>query len=71
MQVSAISSNIYGTSDYSQTGYINSRGYDAEMLLYTYTSATDLSERSLYYNINQWKHFCHKQIAKGNLDFII
>lgn len=70
MQVSAISSNSYSTSDGSQAWFINSRGNDADMSFSAYTPAYVTSEYNLYYNINQWKHFCHRQIEKGNLDVI-
>lgn len=70
MQVSAISSNSYTASNYFQPWALNSKGCDAETNFNIYTPETAISDYYLYYNINQWKHFCHKQIAKGNLDVI-
>ena len=75
MLVSAISSNLYGAYCDNQSCYVNIKGYDTETASEVYTPAgneqADCTECKLYYNINQWKHFCHKQIAAGNLDVIV
>jgi len=69
MQVSAISSIPYGTGLDYQFLYISNNGNDIEASLDNPTSSSD-KEGKLYSNINQWKHFCYKQIDAGILDII-
>ena len=71
MQVSAISSIPYGTYSNSQSWYVNAKGNDAETASDINTpDDIDCADCKLYSNINQWQHFCHRQIAAGNLDII-
>lgn len=73
MLVSAISSS-QNSLPLNPLSYINVKGSDLEILSGFYTPLntgnTECKECRLYYNINQWKHFCHKQIAAGNLDIV-
>ena len=73
MLVSAISSSQTSLPA-SPLSYLNIKGSDVETALDFYTplikDSTECKECKLYYDINQWKHFCHKQIAAGNLDVI-
>jgi len=54
--------------------YVNIKGSEAEtgsdIYIPSNTESPECKDCRLYYNINQWKHFCHKQIAAGNLDII-
>lgn len=65
MLVSAISANSKMLS--LNSSYINTRGNDNTGET---TSNNSSSNSDVYKNINEWKHFCHKQIDKGNLDII-
>ena len=73
MLVSAISSS-QNSLPLNPLSYINVKGSDTEASPDFYspsnTESPECKECRLYYNINQWKHFCHKQIASGNLDII-
>ena len=73
MLVSAISSSQYNLSS-NPRSYVNIKGSDLETVSDFYTpsktESPECKEFRLYYNINQWKHFCHKQIAAGNPDII-
>lgn len=65
MLVSAISANSKMVS--LNSNYINIRGNDNSTET---TSNSTGSNSDVFKNINEWKHFCHKQIAKGKLDII-
>ena len=74
MLVSAISQNPYSSYTSFQPWYVNVRGSETEIASDIYAPTDPKTEEcsscKLYYNINQWKHFCHKQIEAGNLDVI-
>lgn len=73
MLVSAISSSQDILSVMPKS-YINIKGSESEtgsdIFIPSNTESPECKDCRLYYNINQWKHFCHKQIAAGNLDVI-
>ena len=69
MQVSAISSIPYGTGLDYRFLYVSDSGNNIEASFDNSTSSSD-KEGKLYSNINQWKHFCYKQIDAGILDII-
>lgn len=76
MLVSAVSTNRH--SSHNSTRMVNDgeKNNNTEMAFNSLTlfskknnNTKDLSK--IYESINEWKLFCHKQIAKGKLDIII
>lgn len=69
MLVSAISANRTMTALNAGYNHINSRGGDNSGETTSNVNAPkDLSK--VYSSINEWKRFCHSQIANGKLDVI-
>lgn len=77
MLVSAISANYNQVARPINYGYINSRGGDnnADTTVNSFITSrrkdgADNNGTDVYNSINEWKDFCHKQIAGGKLDII-
>lgn len=75
MLVSAISENFYNASNvfnkninackkdtFGETSFNSLNPY--------YKKSFNSDRTRLYYSINEWKNFCHKQILSGKLDVI-
>lgn len=79
MLVSAISANLYQAyrSAYSPSAVINNRGSETptETAFNSLASYPEITKKEnetakIFDSINEWKIFCHKQIANGKLDII-
>ena len=74
MQVSAITANTYPA--YHSYSFVNVRGLEIpqEPASDTYTPSSKGNPNSdihMFEEINDWKRFCHNQIAEGKLDYIV
>ena len=68
MLVSAISATHNQVVKPVNYGFINSRGGDVNIDNPSNNPKSD--DKEVYKSINEWKAFCHKQIAGGKLDII-
>ena len=69
MQVSAINLDNLQKSNKTQTK-INVKGFDNYKFLYPFNK-NKKDMQKVYYDINLWKFFCHKQILEGNFDILM
>lgn len=73
MLVSAISATHNQNLRLVNYGFINSRGGDSgtdTINVPSIATPTNNNEGEDFNSINEWKAFCHKQIANGKLDII-
>lgn len=71
MQVSAVLANSFSSVFNTRASHRNFDGYvDFSNTYLNSLTKQQEEKRNVYDSINEWKNFCHSQIAKGHLDVI-